>query len=297
MKPKQLLLFSLAVFAMVFVRCSTTKTIDVTKEKEGILQADREFSDYSAKNGMKKAFELFGDENMVVLRENSMPVVGKTAYNNLNKNWDDSQTLMAWKPLFADVSISGDLGYSYGVYTFTQKTDSLKTEKGTYLSVWKKDSNGKWKFVVDTGNEGIGEKSNNQEMENEQKFVSQLGGVFIYSENPRELAEWYKENLGIIFESHPDGSAFYTSFAYQDTKTGKKAYTAWSVLKARKMPTNIGKVFTVNYRVNDIQKLVEHLRNNGVSVTEIETYPEGKFAWCEDLEGNHIELWEDTSIE
>jgi ketosteroid isomerase-like protein len=148
---------SLLVLTMLMVQCTNIKTVDVSSEKAGILKTDREFSDYSSKNGMKKAFLLFGDENMVMLRENSMPVVGKTAFSDLYKNFDDSQMTLVWEPLFADVSISGDLGYSYGIYTMTIKSDSLKTEKGTYLSIWKKDSTGSWKFVVDTGNEGIGE--------------------------------------------------------------------------------------------------------------------------------------------
>jgi len=148
---------SFLVLTMFLVQCSNPKNVDVAAEKERILKTDREFSDYSSKNGMKKAFLLFGDENMVMLRENSMPVVGKTAFSDLYKNFDDSQMTLVWEPLFADVSISGDLGYSYGIYTMTIKSDSLKTEKGTYLSIWKKDHNLNWKFVVDTGNEEIGE--------------------------------------------------------------------------------------------------------------------------------------------
>jgi len=148
---------SFLVLTMFLVQCSNPKNVDVAAEKERILKTDREFSDYSSKNGMKKAFLLFGDENMVMLRENSMPVVGKTAFSDLYKNFDDSQMTLVWEPLFADVSASGDLGYSYGIYTMTEKSDSLKTEKGTYLSIWKKDHNLNWKFVVDTGNEGIGE--------------------------------------------------------------------------------------------------------------------------------------------
>jgi len=157
MKINLLKKLSLLVLTMLLVQCTNIKTVDVASEKESILKTDREFSEYSSKNGMKKAFELFGDENMVMLRENSMPVVGKTAFSDLYKNFDDSQMTLVWEPLFADVSISGDLGYSYGIYTMTEKSDSLKTEKGTYLSIWKKDNNGKWKFVLDTGNEGLGE--------------------------------------------------------------------------------------------------------------------------------------------
>jgi len=150
-------LLLLMVLLMYFVRCFNSKPVDAANEIEGILKADREFSDYSDKNGMKKAFELFGDETMVMLRENSMPVVGKTAFNDLYRDFDDAQMTLVWEPLFADVSQSGDLGYSYGVYTMTSKSDSLTNEKGTYLTVWKKNSDGDWKFVVDTGNEGIGE--------------------------------------------------------------------------------------------------------------------------------------------
>lgn len=30
--------------------------------------------------------------------------------------------------------------------------------KGTYVSVWKKDNKGEWKFVLDSGNEGLDEQ-------------------------------------------------------------------------------------------------------------------------------------------
>jgi ketosteroid isomerase-like protein len=29
------------------------------------------------------------------------------------------------------------------------------SENGTYVSIWKKDQFGNWKFVLDTGNEGL----------------------------------------------------------------------------------------------------------------------------------------------
>jgi ketosteroid isomerase-like protein len=157
MRSSLLKVLSFLVLTMFLVQCSNIRTIDVASEKAGILKTDCDFSDYSSKNGMKKAFEFYGDENMVMLRENSMPVVGKTAFGDLYKSFDDSQMTLVWEPLFADVSTSGDLGYSYGVYLMTTKSDSVKTVKGTYLSIWKKDIHGNWKFVVDTGNEGTGE--------------------------------------------------------------------------------------------------------------------------------------------
>jgi len=58
---------------------------------------------------------------------------------------------LEWAPDFVDVSSSGDLAYTYGKFTFSFK-DSLgnKVEnKGIFHTVWKRQSNGEWKFVWD----------------------------------------------------------------------------------------------------------------------------------------------------
>lgn len=65
-------------------------------------------------------------------------------------------------------------------------------------------------------------------------------------------------------------------------------------LKNKPMPKE--RPFTINLRVYDIEKVVDHLIKHGAKVKGIEIYDEGKFAWVEDLDGNHIELWEDINI-
>ena len=60
----------------------------------------------------------------------------------------------SWEPLDGRIAASGELGFTYGIYTI--KRDSV-VQKGTYISVWKKDENGKWKYILDSGNEGLGE--------------------------------------------------------------------------------------------------------------------------------------------
>ena len=61
---------------------------------------------------------------------------------------------LIWKPLNVFISESADLAYTYGTYTLTIKNDTSET-KGTYVSIWKKQENGTWKWVLDTGNEGL----------------------------------------------------------------------------------------------------------------------------------------------
>ena len=55
-----------------------------------------------------------------------------------------------------DVAKSGDLGYSQGAYTWTMtnpKTKKVLTEKGKYVTVYKKQADGGWKAVADSDNE------------------------------------------------------------------------------------------------------------------------------------------------
>jgi ketosteroid isomerase-like protein len=54
---------------------------------------------------------------------------------------------LTWKPAFADVSKAADLGYTYGLATF--KASDKAAEQSNYLRVWRKQSDGKWKVVLD----------------------------------------------------------------------------------------------------------------------------------------------------
>jgi ketosteroid isomerase-like protein len=129
---------------------------DPLDEKESIKKTDIEFSDLSKAKGMKEAFLTFVTGDGVLLRPYMMPVVG---YDNIKKFLEEGNTdfVLTWAPLFADVASSLDLGYTYGTYvlTFKDETGNSQTRKGTYITIWKKQADGKWKFVLDTGNPGL----------------------------------------------------------------------------------------------------------------------------------------------
>lgn len=122
-------------------------------KKEHLMAVDREFSKFSQANGMNAAFMEYISEDGVMLKSNSMPIVSKNAVANLFRS-DDSGFTLTWEPLFADIAKSGELGYTYGVYELNID-DNI--QKGTYVSIWKKDKDGSWKFVLDSGNSGLGE--------------------------------------------------------------------------------------------------------------------------------------------
>lgn len=117
-----------------------------------MVATDQAFSDSSASLGMKKAFLEFVADDAVLLRPGYMPIVEGDVVKFLTSQ-EDTSFVMTWTPKGGQISQSYDLGYTYGVYRVQLKAvDSVLT--GTYVSIWQKQKNGKWKCVLDTGNSG-----------------------------------------------------------------------------------------------------------------------------------------------
>jgi len=64
----------------------------------------------------------------------------------------DKRPLLAWQPAYAGMAASGDMGFTTGPWE--AKAD-IKDEKpsayGHFMTVWKKQADGSWRFVVDLG--------------------------------------------------------------------------------------------------------------------------------------------------
>jgi ketosteroid isomerase-like protein len=139
------------IIAINFTGCSASQADKENEWKNEVIKIDKEFSKLSSSQGMKKAFIEFIDDDGILLRPDHPPIVGANAIEYLSEQNDSSYTL-TWEPSAAQVAASGDLGYSYGIYKL-QLQDT--TFRGTYVSIWKKQKDGRWKFVLDTGNQGI----------------------------------------------------------------------------------------------------------------------------------------------
>ena len=136
--------------------CTSKKSppVDISlAEKILLLQTDKAFSDMSIEKGMKAAFIEYIDSNGVLLKPNQLPIIGANAIDYLIEQNDTGYTLN-WQPQYAYVASSADLGYTYGIYAL--HPNNIDTViYGTYVSIWQKQGDGKWKFVLDSRNEGI----------------------------------------------------------------------------------------------------------------------------------------------
>jgi ketosteroid isomerase-like protein len=119
-----------------------------------LLQADRDFSAMSVKEGMYRAFLFYMAEDGVILSDNSLPSKGKEALIERFTGKSDSSFILSWEPLYEKIAESGDLGYTYGIHTNLVKATG-DISKGTYITIWQKQTDGSWKFVLDTGTQGL----------------------------------------------------------------------------------------------------------------------------------------------
>lgn len=152
------------LFVVALAVTSCNQKVDLAKRHEAmlarvdslrhdLLKTDLAFSEMSQQKGRNVAFLAYLDDNATLLRPNSMPITGKDSIMGLFANHPDTGIILSWVPIKADVARSGDLGYTYGTYQVEIK--GIGNEEGTYCTVWKRDKEHGWKFVMDTGNEGL----------------------------------------------------------------------------------------------------------------------------------------------
>lgn len=112
-----------------------------------VVEAEHAFAQYSIEHGMKEAFLRFAAPDGVIFRRG--PVNAIEAWTQVTPA---PAGLLTWWPAYADVSRAGDLGYTTGPYEFREKpSDARPAGTGHYFTVWRRQPDGSWKFVLDLG--------------------------------------------------------------------------------------------------------------------------------------------------
>src|SRR5262245_2295200 len=135
--------------AILPAACSSA---NVEQEKTALLAADREWS-ASTKDVDKFVAAVAPDGT--IYGPNMPKVTGMAAIKDaFGPMLSAPGTSVEWTPARADVGAGGDVGYTVGSYKATMKNAAgiPATEVGKYVTVWKKQSDGKWKVAEDIFN-------------------------------------------------------------------------------------------------------------------------------------------------
>lgn len=115
-----------------------------------MVQTEQAFSRMAAEKTAREAFMAFIADDGLLFRPGA--VNGKKWMLEHPLPPSDKRSLLAWQPNFADMAAAGDLGVTTGPWEFKE---DIKDEKpaghGHFVTLWKKQPDGSWKFVVDLG--------------------------------------------------------------------------------------------------------------------------------------------------
>ena|SRR2546428_10847385 len=146
-----------AILMLVISGCE--KKANIEAERTTLRDADMEWSKVTGDKNVE-GFVGFLAANGTILPPNSSKLTGNEAIRKwMTDMIANPGFAINWQTATVEVSSSGDLGYTLGSYNFTMNDAQGKptTDKGKYVTVWKKQAGGKWKVVADIFNSDLPE--------------------------------------------------------------------------------------------------------------------------------------------
>ncbi|HUO99811.1 MAG TPA: DUF4440 domain-containing protein [Rhizomicrobium sp.] len=126
--------------------------------KDDLIAADKAFSDMSLAQGRHAAFLAFMTDDVRLFTGDHPPVVGKEAAARLYADEEKSDPgykdqRLEWTALEAEASPDGMLGWTRGTWMLTLKKPDGSPGKltGYYVTEWRRQANGSYKFCLDIG--------------------------------------------------------------------------------------------------------------------------------------------------
>jgi ketosteroid isomerase-like protein len=142
--------FIIPALLLAFVVVSQAQQGGYTPALVSLVEAERSFSRMSVERGVRESFLAFFADDGINFQPH--PTNTREAYLKRPAPAVRPPVTLYWDPVFADVSRSGDLGYTTGPYRLSDQSAERKpTRHGYYFSIWKRQPDGAWKVVVDVG--------------------------------------------------------------------------------------------------------------------------------------------------
>lgn len=120
--------------------------------------------------------------------------------------------------------------------------------------------------------------------------VTGIGGVFVTSKDPKALAAWYRDMLGLPIEAWGGAALRYDA-------PGHPSVAVWNAMaEGTGYIAPSGRDVMLDFAVDDLDAIVARLKSKGVAILKRDdSDPTGRFAWILDPDGTKIELWQARS--
>jgi ketosteroid isomerase-like protein len=140
-----------SLFALLTLVFAQEKRTAPTSALQAMVDTERAFSKRSTDEGVRPAFLAFIADDGILFRPNA--VNGKQWFGeHPAPPPSDTRPLLTWYPSVADISLAGDMGYTTGPWERRNDIhDADAVAWGNFLTVWKRQPDNSFKFVIDLG--------------------------------------------------------------------------------------------------------------------------------------------------
>ena len=138
---KKLLSLSVTIFTLLLAQAQEFPN----KNLQSLVDAERAFARMAKEKNTRDAFLA----NLIDESISFSPGITKA-----KPFWEKSQAgtdWLYWQPVYADISTAGDFGYTTGPWSYSKSKKETPTAFGEYITVWRKQADGKWKILIDAG--------------------------------------------------------------------------------------------------------------------------------------------------
>lgn len=176
-------------------------------------ETERNFARSSVTIGRNAAFaEYFADESAIFT--DTWITNGKQA----SKERKPAPVVLKWEPEFMAISESRDFGISTGPWEAQEyRPNTLPIATGYFLTVWKKQSDGLWKVILDAGSTTPAPKDNlhsfsfppdsDKPVSNPSRVLNALVSQELLDNENQILTAWQKSPTNLIYFTFLDPDA------------------------------------------------------------------------------------------
>jgi uncharacterized protein (TIGR02246 family) len=126
-------------------------------DERAVREADAAWSKAAAAKDVEAYVGFLADDASVFPPNAPMQTGKESIRKSVAETMPSPGVALSWQVSKAEASRGGDLAYSVGTYEVTMKDAKGKpvTDRGKYVTVWKKQPDGKWKVAADIYNSDL----------------------------------------------------------------------------------------------------------------------------------------------
>jgi ketosteroid isomerase-like protein len=123
------------------------KDLDLEKAINSLVESERSYAKLALEKDFRAAsLQVFTDD----------AVIFAPGPQSARKYWEKETEIpfLIWRPTFASIARSADLGYTTGPWEYKKSRDDEKPQAfGSFITIWKRLADGGWRVSLDVGTE------------------------------------------------------------------------------------------------------------------------------------------------